>query len=139
MIDKIRQVFIVGIKGVAMAHLAAILSDMGKKVEGCDVDLEFKTDIILKTRNIRVLSGFNSGFIPENTDLVIYSAAHAGIDNPIVAEAYKRGIAVLSQPEMLEELLLLCNHSVGVCGTHGKTTSAALLSYSLIKLGARSE
>ena len=134
---KEKNIFIVGIKGVAMANLAIILKKMGKNIFGVDVEDEFITDEKLKKYRINYQIGFAPDNLPQETDLVIYSAAHQGINNPCVIEAKKRGIKVISQAEILGEILNLFKNKIAVCGCHGKTTTASLLSYALIKLNQR--
>ncbi|MBI2049340.1 UDP-N-acetylmuramate--L-alanine ligase [Candidatus Roizmanbacteria bacterium] len=120
MLDQIKSVFFLGIKGVAMANLALILKKMGKNVTGSDTDESQITDKL-----------------PKNVDLVVYSAAHGGINNPQVVEAKKRGVSVVHQAEFQGVLMNQFKTKIAVCGSHGKTTTAAILSYCLLKLGAK--
>ncbi|MEK7071034.1 MAG: UDP-N-acetylmuramate--L-alanine ligase [Patescibacteria group bacterium] len=136
-IEKAKNIFILGIKGVAMAHLAIILSEMGKHVTGADVDEIFKTDVLLQIHNLKVQIGFDPQTLPKETDLVIYSAAHGGLENPLIQEAKKRNVTILSQGEVLGELSSYCKHTIAICGTHGKTTTSSMLAYALIKLGVK--
>lgn len=137
MLNKAKNIFIIGIKGVAMANLAVILKKMGKIVTGSDLEEEFITDELLKKNNI----SYNIGFKPESftrgTDLIIYSAAHGGTNNPLAVEAKKRNIPVVSQAEILGELMKQFKTTIAVAGCHGKTTTSSLLSYALIQLGAK--
>ena len=137
MLEEARNIFIVGIKGVAMANLALILKKMGKMVSGSDVAEEFITDELLKQNSINVLLGFEPENLPPDVDLIVYSASHGGDENPLVLEAKKRQIRVVSQAELLGELMLGFRHKIAVCGSHGKTTTASLLAYSLIQLKAK--
>lgn len=134
-LTKTQTIFIVGIKGVAMANLAIIFKKMGKTVSGSDLSEVFITDELLKKYQIPVVTNFDRESLPQGTDLVIYSAAHGGVDNPQVTEAQERKIAYRSQAEVLGDLMDLFKISIAVCGTHGKTTTSALLSYTLLKLG----
>lgn len=137
MINQSKNVFIVGIKGAAMANLAIILQKMGKHVTGSDVEEKFITDEWLKKNNIGLQTGFAAKDLPQNTDLIIYSAAHQGINNPQIAEAKKRGITIMHQAEFLGELAKQFKTTVAVCGCHGKTTSSSLLAYALTRLGTK--
>lgn len=126
------MVFFLGIKGVAMANIASFLKKMGKDVYGVDVKDEFITDKLLKENEIFWSTDFN--FLPEKTDLVVYSAAHQGINNPLVQKAIKKNIKVISQAELLGELMSQFKIKIAVSGCHGKTTTSSLLSYALEKL-----
>ena len=137
MLNKAKKVFIIGIKGVAMANLAVIIKKMGKVVSGCDVEEEFITDGLLKKHKISYTIGFKPRSLQEETDLVIYSAAHSGIHNPIAVEAQKKRIPVVSQAEVLGVLMKQFKTTIAVSGCHGKTTTSSLLSYALIQLGAK--
>lgn len=129
------NIFIVGIKGVAMANLAIIFKKMGKNVTGSDTDEEFITSDSLTKNNISYIKDFAKENLPKDTDLVIYSAAHQGINNPQVQEAILQKIKVQSQPEVLRDLMLGFTNTLAVCGCHGKTTTSSLLAYTLIGLG----
>lgn len=137
MLNKSKNIFIVGIKGAAMSNLAVILKEMGKQVSGCDVAEEFITDVILKKYGIPYSVGFDPVFLSKETDLVIYSAAHTGQENQIVIEAKKKGIKTVSQAKILGELLTHFKTSIAVSGCHGKTTTSSLLAYTLGKLGVK--
>lgn len=136
-IDNWNNVFIVGIKGAAMANIALILQKMGKQVVGSDTAEEFITDQQLVKHHIEVIHSFERSAVPSEVDVVIYSAAHGGVRNPQIEEAQKRNIPIIHQAEFLGELIKKFEKSVAVCGTHGKTTTSAMLAYCLIKLRAR--
>ncbi len=137
MFEQAKSIFIIGIKGVAMTNLTVILKKMGKKVAGSDLEEEFITDELLKKNNISYSIGFAPQNLPDRTDLVIYSAAHGGTNNPVAVEAKKRGINVISQAELLAELMQGFKTKIAVSGCHGKTTTSSLLSYAFIQLGEK--
>lgn len=134
--DK-KHIFLVGIKGVAMANMALILKEKGISVSGADVAEEFHTDAILKKHAIPTHVGFSETLLTADIDLVVYSAAHGGIQNPIVIAAQQKGITVMSQAEFLAALFNGFSRSIAVAGCHGKTTTTAVLAYALTKLGAQ--
>lgn len=136
-INNWNTIFIVGIKGAAMANIALILKKMGKNVTGSDTAEEFITDKQLLENNISLINSFKKSDLPAEVDLVLYSAAHGGIQNPQVEEAKWRNVEVMHQAEFLGELLKQFEKSLAVCGTHGKTTTSAMLAYCLIKLSAQ--
>lgn len=131
-LDQFKNVFFLGIKGVAMTNLAVFLKKMGKNIYGVDVEEEFITDKLLSKYNILYQNNFNN--LPENIDLFVYSAAHQGLNNPLTKEAKKRMITVISQAELLGEIMKNFQNKIAVSGCHGKTTTSSLLSYALLKL-----
>jgi len=129
------KVFLVGIKGVAMAALAVILTKMGYKVEGSDVEEEFITDQELNTYKIKV-KNFEPSHITNDLSFVVYSGANQGRENPQIIQAQTLGIKVYTQTDLLNKIMKDFSCSIGISGSHGKTTTSALLAHSLIKLGA---
>lgn len=137
MLEKAKNMFFLGIKGVAMANLAVFFKKSGKNVTGVDSDEEFITDRILKDNDIDYLTGISNSKLPKNIDLFIYSAAHGGVSNHLAIEAKKRGITLMSQADLLGEMISSFENKIAVTGCHGKTTTSSLLAYSLNKLGAK--
>lgn len=136
MLDKYKNIFIVGIKGAAMANIAVVLKKMGKNVAGSDVDEEFITDEELNKNNIQVRQGFDPTQIPPETDLIVYSAAHSGKNNPQVQHALEKGIAAIHQIDVINEIMSQHKIKIAICGSHGKTTTSSMLAYCLKEIGA---
>ena len=118
-------IFCVGIKGTGMAALAELLQKRGALVSGSDTEEKFYTDQILTELGIPFAEGFRRGNLPQNTDLIIHSAAYQRDSNPELQEGARRGIPILTYPEALGFLSSL-SAAAGIAGTHGKTTTAAL-------------
>lgn len=131
-----KHIFFVGIKGVAMANLARIFQQMGTKVSGSDVNESFITDEGLFAENITIINSFEASALPQDVDLVVYSAAHGGTNNPQVMEASKKNITVKHQAEVLGDLIQQFKYSLAVAGCHGKTTTSSFLAYALEQLQA---
>lgn len=136
MLETKKNIFIVGIKGVAMANIAIILKKMGKNVSGSDVGEEFITDEELSKNGIVVSEGFETSQIRSEADLVVYSAAHGGEKNHQVVYAKEKGISVMHQIDVMSEIMDQHKIKVAVCGSHGKTTTSAMLAFCLKELGA---
>ena len=135
MLEQAKNIFFLGIKGVAMTNLAVVLKKMGKNVTGCDLDEEFITDKLLKDNKINWQIGFDPNKILKQTDLIVYSAAHSGTNNPLIVEAKKNlEIKIISQAKLLGKLMDQFKTKIAVCGCHGKTTTSSLLAYALNKL-----
>ncbi len=133
-VDQSKNVFFVGIGGVAMCNLAILLKQMGKEVSGSDVPGFTMTDEILRQNDIPFITSFDPGLLLPDADLVIYTGAHQGSQNPQVAEATNRNIVTLQLSQATTELSKLFENTLAVCGTHGKTTTSSLLAHALQKL-----
>lgn len=135
MLKQAKNIFFIGIKGVAMTNLAVFLKKTEKNIFGADIGEEFITDKLLKNNKINWFIGFNH--LPKETDLVVYSAAHGGLNNPLILKARERDIKIVSQAELLGELIKDFKIKIAVSGCHGKTTTSSLLSYALNNLKAK--
>lgn len=123
--------YLVGIKGVAMTSIAQCLLDAGKQVRGSDVSKDFVTAHILQglalpIEDIAVIPDFRA----LQTQAVIYTAAHQGIDNPQVQAAQALGIPVYSQAEALATFFN-AKQGIAVCGVGGKSTVSAMITFAL--------
>ncbi|HVZ58550.1 MAG TPA: UDP-N-acetylmuramate--L-alanine ligase [Patescibacteria group bacterium] len=138
--NKVKSIHFVGIKGVGLTPLAIIAKQAGIKVTGSDVAEEFITDQALKKAGITPLVDFLPEHLPKNLDLVITTGAHGGLDNPEVVAARERLIPVMTKGEavgafMQGDLLGRSFTQIAVAGSHGKTTSTAMLATVLQKAG----
>lgn len=129
---KNNSLHFVGIKGVGMTPLAIIAKEAGFRVSGCDIDEVFITDESLSKAKITPLIGFSEIHI-QNQDLVITTGAHGGFDNPEVIKAKKVGIPVWTQGQaagefMKGEIFGRRLDGISIAGSHGKTTTAAMIS-----------
>ena len=129
--DDIKNVHFVGIGGIGMSGIAEILAGSGVTVSGCDLKRSAVTDLLIR-RGIRVDLGHDPSHV-EGADCVVVTAAVRGSSAEIDA-ARQRGIRVMRRSEMLGELVNR-KRSVGVSGTHGKTTTSAMISVVLESAG----
>jgi UDP-N-acetylmuramate--alanine ligase len=135
-LKEAKKVYMVGIKGVGMTAVAEILKSWGKEVVGSDTEEKFFTDEILKKYGIKFYEGFGEkNLTAENPDLIIYSTAYTD-DNEELKSAKIKNIPLLSYPEALG-VISKEKECIAVCGTHGKTTTTAMLGFALKELGAR--
>lgn len=126
-----KKFHLIGIKGVGMTALAQVLVSIGKTVQGSDQPEVFFTDEILRKQGINVTSEMKSENIDDSIDWVVYSPAWDKHPETIAARA--KGLPVYSYPEVLGMISQL-KTSIGVAGTHGKTTTSALLALAMIDL-----
>lgn len=122
-----------GIEGSGTSALAQIYASMGYEVLGSDNGDHFYWRV-LEGKNIKVFQNFDKKNIPDGIEFAIKSSAFND-DNVEIAELKKRGIRIYSYSEALGRLF---NEKAGiaVCGTHGKTTTTALLADVMLKLNA---
>ncbi|HOW60361.1 MAG TPA: UDP-N-acetylmuramate--L-alanine ligase [Candidatus Moranbacteria bacterium] len=125
-IKDISKAYLIGIKGAGMVSVAQILQSRNIEVSGSDTGEIFYTDAILKRCKIPFFEQFAPEHIPQDADLVIYSTAYNKENNVEIAEAEKMGITLISYPEFLG-MLLGEKLGIAVSGTHGKTTTSAML------------
>ena len=121
----------VGIGGAGMSALAAALIDLGATVSGSDME-ESEATRALKDRGAMVHIGHSASHLGE-ADRVVFTGALSP-DNPELAEAERRGIPVIRRAQLLGELMDL-RRGVAVAGTHGKTTTSAMIAWTLARAG----
>ena len=131
MFRKVNNVHFVGIGGIGMSGIAELLLNLGFKVSGSDLT---DSEIIqnLKNKGAKVFKGHDEKNI-NNSEVIVYSSAVSD-DNPELKIALQNNIPIIKRAEMLGELIALKQTSIGVAGTHGKTSTSsmigALLTYS---------
>ena len=107
-----------------MKSLAALLVDLGWSITGSDLNPSTSCLAQLGARGIDVWRGHSAENVPAGIDLLISSAA-VPADNPERVAARSRGVLERSYSQMLGELMR-GRRGVGVAGTHGKSTTAAM-------------
>ncbi len=117
-----------------MTPLAALLLARGERVTGSDGPLYPPMSDRLAALGIGVLPGWAAENVgPDVTEVVAGNLARK--DNPEILAALRRGLRVRSMPETLHDEILEGRHPVVVAGTHGKTTTTALLAWLLAAAG----
>lgn len=134
MLDTIHHIHFIGIGGSGVSSLAYLAQAKGLKVTGSDV-AESPVTGKLRNEGITVFIGHEAKQLGELTELVVYSEAIDREKNPEFLEAEKRGIRTLSYFSAIGEI---SRHkkTVAVVGTHGKTTTTAMLGQALAEAGA---
>ncbi|NTW27613.1 MAG: UDP-N-acetylmuramate--L-alanine ligase [Candidatus Moranbacteria bacterium] len=130
-IKDIKKAYFIGIKGAGMTAVAQILQSRHVEVVGSDTSEVFYTDDILKRLGISYHEEFLPFHVPDDADVIIHSTAYNQENNSEMAEAKKMGILMLSYPEILG-MLFAEKLGIAVCGTHGKTTTSAMLAQVLV-------
>ncbi len=123
-LSLMKNVYFAGIGGISMSSLALILKNKGIKVSGYDFKIS-ETTRMLEKCGIEVHYTYESVSFPK-ADTVVYTAA-LGDDDPILVKARERGIQIFTRAELLGAITSDYKHSVGVAGTHGKSSTTGFL------------
>ncbi len=124
LLTDIKRVHMIGIGGSGMCPLAEILHSKGYVITGSDNN-EGDTLNRIKKLGIKVFMGHNASNI-DGAELVVYSAAISE-DNPERVAAKERGIPTMERSKLLGALTRHYDNVIGVCGTHGKTTTSSMI------------
>jgi UDP-N-acetylmuramate--alanine ligase len=108
-----------------MKALAELLCDLGWRISGSDLAPASETLEALTRRGISVQRGHSGEFVPVGADLLVYSPA-VPVDNPERRRAEELGIPQWSYNRMLGELMKT-RIGISVAGTHGKSTTTAMI------------
>jgi len=119
-----QKLFFVGIRGVGVTGLATLYKQWGAEVAGSDTDEVFFTSRILDELGIPVVS-FDKEHITPDIARLVYSSAYRE-DHPQIARARELGIPVVCYADALQEIFN-ARKGILITGTHGKTTSTAML------------
>ena len=130
--NKKRKVHFIGIGGISMSAIALILLKNGFTVQGSDQSLNENAKM-LKAKGVEIFIGHNKENITSDIDIVVYSKAiHS--DNEEMMEAKRLGITLMSRSKILGEIMANYKQKICVAGTHGKTTTTALISKVLLDI-----
>jgi len=133
-LDGPKTIHLTAIGGVGMAALAGLLTELGHRVRGSDLEVYPPASDQLAALGVPVARGYRAENLDPRPDLVVMGNAIPA-KNPEAIAARVHGIPTLSLPEALEWLCLPGRFPVVVAGTHGKTTSATLLTTVLREAG----
>lgn len=130
-----QSVHFIGIGGVGMSGMATILLDARVRVTGSDMAASSFTRR-LGVRGVRVCCEHAAENVPADTDVVVFSSAVTD-ENPEMLAAARLGIRRVRRGEFLAELAQSFPVVVSVAGSHGKTTTTAMLAHILRAAGKR--
>lgn len=125
---KHKKIHMIGVKGVGMTALAEVLLANGFSVNGSDVREQFMTDEVLMRLGVPV-----TDFLEQNiygNDAVVHSNAYSAENNEEMKAAKTARMALFSYPEVVAEFFN-AHHGIAIAGSHGKTTTTAMLSHLL--------
>src|SRR6266481_1311006 len=131
-----QKFYFIGICGTAMGSVAAALQERGFKISGSDESVYPPMSIFLEEHEIKLHQGYRAENIPADADVVVIGNAMKR-GNPEVEAVLNRKLFYLSLPEVLKNYFLRGRHNLVVTGTHGKTTTTALLAWIMEKAGRK--
>ncbi len=124
------HIHILGICGTFMGGIAAIARQSGHQVTGCDTNVYPPMSTQLEEQGITLIEGFAKGQLSLKPDLfVIGNVVSRG--NPLMEAILDAGLPYVSGPQWLGEQVLAHHHVLAIAGTHGKTTTTAMLAWIL--------
>ena len=124
-----KRVHFIGIGGSGMCPLAEILHSEGYKISGSDNN-ESETLSRIKALGIQVFMGQHAENIT-GADMIVYTAALLP-DNPELVAAQSSGIPTFERSKLLGAITRRYENCICVCGTHGKTTTTAMLAQTML-------
>jgi UDP-N-acetylmuramate: L-alanyl-gamma-D-glutamyl-meso-diaminopimelate ligase len=128
------HVHLIGIGGTGMASLAGLLKESGCRVTGSDGPLYPPTSTILAEMGVTVHEGYDARHLDPVPDLIVVgNAVRRG--NPEAEQVLDLRLPHLSMAAAIEQRFLAGRHSIVVAGTHGKTTTTAMLAWVLHHAG----
>ncbi|MFZ5523480.1 MAG: UDP-N-acetylmuramate:L-alanyl-gamma-D-glutamyl-meso-diaminopimelate ligase [Pseudomonadota bacterium] len=134
--SKPQHIHILGICGTFMGGIAALAKQAGHRVTGCDANVYPPMSTQLEAQGIDLIEGFAVDQLELEPDVfVIGNVVSRG--NPLMEEILNRNLPYLSGPQWLADTLLRDKWVLGVAGTHGKTTTSAMLAWILEYAGLK--
>jgi UDP-N-acetylmuramate: L-alanyl-gamma-D-glutamyl-meso-diaminopimelate ligase len=134
--QNLERVHVLGISGSAMAPVAGMLKERGFHVTGSDVNVYPPASTLLDSLGIRWNEGFREENLQPAPDLAVVGNIVAR-GNPEIEYILDEKIPYCSMPQLLEEYFIPGHTSIVVAGTHGKTTTTAMLAWIFQVAGRR--
>jgi len=124
----VQRIHFLGVCGTAMGSVATAIRDLGFTVSGSDDNIYPPMSTFLESKGIEISHGFRPENIPVDVDLVVIGNAMVR-GNPELESVLNRKLLYQSLPETLKSFFLQGKTNLIVTGTHGKTTTASLLTW----------
>ncbi len=132
--ENIKRIYLIAVCGTGMGALACLLKDLGFKVTGSDQQVYPPISLLLEDKGIPVLEGFDPKHINPDYDLVVVGNA-VRKDNPEAVRMRELNLPFCSMPQAINHFAGVGKKSLVIAGTHGKTTTSALLAWILFSSG----
>lgn len=128
--EKVQSIHLIAICGTGMGALAGMLKEAGFQVTGSDHHVYPPMSTFLTELGIRIAEGYGPDNLSHRPDLVVVGNA-VSKDNPEVIRMFEMGLPFCSLPQALNRFFIHMKSPLVVVGTHGKTTTTALLAWVL--------
>src|SRR5258706_11515015 len=128
------HVHLIGVCGTGMGALAALFVQRGDRVTGSDTLFDPPIGPALREAGVECLTGWDAAHLEPAPDLVVVGNVIRK-DNAEAVAAIARDLPRTSMSGALREHFLAGRRSIAVCGTHGKTTTSAMLAHLLESAG----
>lgn len=128
------KIHVIGVCGVAMAQLAVALTERGFAVTGSDKEFYEPMKSLLAASKVGTTTGYQREHVPPDADLVVIGNA-ISYGNPEVDVVEEANLPYTLFPQILQEVAISGKHSIVVTGTHGKSTTTALIATLLLQDG----
>jgi UDP-N-acetylmuramate: L-alanyl-gamma-D-glutamyl-meso-diaminopimelate ligase len=128
------KVHFTGIGGTGMGAMAGLMIEAGHEVRGSDGPVYPPMSDLLRALAIPLHEGYAASNLDWGPDLLVLGNTCKS-DHPELLAAGRRGLRVVSFPQLLGETVLRQRHSIVVAGTHGKTTTTSLMAHVLAANG----
>ena len=123
-----RHYHFTGICGTAMGSVAAAMKARGFEVSGSDENVYPPMSTFLEESGITIARGYRAEHLPDGADVIVIGNA-VSRGNPEAEETLNRKLLYVSLPEVLKEQFLRGRRNFVVTGTHGKTSTRAMLAW----------
>lgn len=128
-----KNIYMIGIGGISMSGIAEILIHWGYNVSGSDGVSSKITDMLIE-KGVKVIIGQKAENITDDIDLIVYTAA-VKEDNPERIAAREKNIPAIERGDFLGELTKLFPKTIGISGTHGKTSTTSMVACCFLEAG----
>jgi UDP-N-acetylmuramate--alanine ligase len=136
MLTRGERIHVIGIAGSGAAGVALLMHHAGLAVDGCDADTPSPYTPPLEAAGIRIIAGHDPAHLDGVQRVAITPALRAVPDLPELVAAHERRLPVVTWQHVLGELMAAEGRiGLAVTGTHGKSTTTALLGHLLIASG----
>ena len=132
--ENVNSIHLIAACGTGMGALACMLNDLGKAVTGSDQHVYPPISTLLKQKGIHLHQGYRAENLDHKPDLVVVGNA-VSKDNPEVVAMDQKKLCYCSMPQAVNAFIGKGKQLILVTGTHGKTTTSALIAWLLESAG----